>query len=203
MEPEVYTAEVSKMSRPIPGQSLTNDPENPAPYERPPEFTNVHDATMYLWDFVTEEATYTSFMTGISKGVPVMSIVQVVLFNEFQQGKWNPDLMMMLAEPLAYMLIALAERLDLDIIIDNDEEEGDVFGIDMEEKRLADMRESAKNSNLLPQGMITKEMASEMEALPKISLLEQPEAPVQEEAEQEAPALAPEQPSLMAQPEGQ
>jgi len=203
MEPEVYTAEVSKMSRPIPGQSLTNDPENPAPYDRPPEFTNVHDATMYLWDFVTEEATYTSFMTGISKGVPVMSIVQVVLFNEFQQGKWNPDLMMMLAEPLAYMLIALAERLDLDIIIDNDEEEGDVFGIDMEEKRLADMRKSAKNSNLLPQGMITKEMASEMEALPKISLLEQPEAPVQEEAEQEAPALAPEQPSLMAQPEGQ
>ena len=110
MEEEVYMEEVSKMNRPIPGQSLTTDPENPAPYERPPEFTNVHEASMYMWDFVTEDETYAALMTGISKGVPIMSIVQVLLFDQFQQGKFNPDLMMMLAEPLAYMLIALAER---------------------------------------------------------------------------------------------
>jgi len=29
---------------PIPGSSLTSDPDNPAPYERPPEYTNVHEA---------------------------------------------------------------------------------------------------------------------------------------------------------------
>lgn len=188
---QVYMQEMSKMDRPIPGQSLTTDPENPAPYERPPEFTNVHDATMYLWDYVTEEETYAALMTGISKGVPVMAITQVILFDHFQQGKWNPDLMLMLAEPLAYMLIALAERLDLDIEIDNEEEEGDIFGVDMEKATIEKLRESAKENGLLPQGFITKEMSSDMETLPPVSLLEKPEAP------------APEQPSLMAQPEGQ
>ena len=188
---QVYMQDMSKMDRPIPGQSLTTDPENPAPYERPPEFTNVHDATMYLWDYVTEEETYAALMTGISKGVPVMAITQVILFDHFQQGKWNPDLMLMLAEPLAYMLIALAERLDLDIEIDNEEEEGDIFGVDMEEATIEKLRESAKENGLLPQGFITKEMSSDMETLPPVSLLEKPEAP------------APEQPSLMAQPEGQ
>jgi len=191
MDENVYMSEVAKVNRPIPGQSLTSDPDNPAPYERSPQFTNVHEATMYLWDFVTEDSTYVALMTGISKGVPVMSITQVILFNEFQQGKWNPDLMLMLAEPLAYMLIALAERLDLDIKIDNDEEEGDIFGIEMEEKKLEQLRNSE-----IPQGFITKEMATEMKNLP--SLLE---PTVEEEVTEEE--KAPAQPSLMAQPEGQ
>lgn len=199
MEEEVYMQEVSKMNRPIPGQSLTTDPENPAPYERPPEFTNVHEATMYMWDFVTEDETYVALMTGISKGVPIMSIVQVLLFDQFQQGKFNPDLMMMLAEPLAYMLIALAERLDLDIKIDNDEEEGDVFGVDMEEASLQKLRDAATESGMLPQGFLTEEMTTDMTELPEVSLLEKPEAPLESPVEETAPA----QPSLMAQPEGQ
>lgn len=191
MDEELYNAERSKMGRSIPGQSLTNDPANPAPYEKAPEITNVHEGTEYLFDFITEETVYASLMTGISKGVPVMAIVQVILFNEFQKGKWNPDLMLMLAEPCAYILIALAERLDLDIIIDNDEEEGDVFGVDMEEKKLEQLRNS-----IIPQGFITEEMAGEMESLPTMGSLLEPQA---EEAAPEAPA----QPSLMAQPEGQ
>lgn len=191
MDEELYNAERSKMGRSIPGQSLTNDPANPAPYEKAPEITNVHEGTIYLWDFITEETVYASLMTGISKGVPVMAIVQVILFNEFQKGKWNPDLMLMLAEPCAYILIALAERLDLDIIIDNDEEEGDVFGVDMEEKKLEELRNS-----IIPQGFITEEMASEMESLPTMGSLLEPQV---EEATPEALA----QPSLMAQPEGQ
>ncbi len=191
MDEELYNAERSKMGRSIPGQSLTNDPANPAPYEKAPEITNVHEGTIYLWDFITEETVYASLMTGIDKGVPVMSIVQVILFNEFQKGKWNPDLMLMLAEPCAYILIALAERLDLDIIIDNDEEEGDVFGVDMEEKKLEQLRNS-----VIPQGFITEEMAGEMESLPTMGSLLEPQV---EEAAPEALA----QPSLMAQPEGQ
>jgi|TARA_R110002167_G_scaffold92340_2_gene248047 hypothetical protein len=201
MEEQVYMEEVSKMNRPIPGQSLTNDPENPAPFEKAPEYTNVHEATMYLWDTVTEEETYSALMSGVSKGVPIMNITQVILFGGFQKGRWNPDLMMMLIEPLAYMLIALAERLDLDIIIDSDddgEEEGTVFGVEMEESRLQQLRNTAQKSGMLPQGFITQEMTSDMESLPEVSLLEKP---MQEK--EEVPAPAPEQPSLMAQPEGQ
>ena len=107
----------------------------------------------------------------------------------------------MLAEPLAYMLIALAERLDLDIKIDGEddgEEEGTLFGVEMEKNRLQELRDTAQKTGMLPQGFITEEMTSDMESLPEVSLLEKP---VQKE--EEAPAPAPAQPSLMAQPEGQ
>ena len=196
MEEQVYMEEVSKMNRPIPGQSLTNDPENPAPFEKAPEYTNVHEATMYLWDTVTEEETYSALMSGVSKGVPIMNITQVILFGGFQKGRWNPDLMMMLIEPLAYMLIALAERLDLDIKIDNEEETGDIFGVEMEEGKLEELRNS-----MIPQGFISKEMATEMEGLPTMTSLLEPQA--EEVVEEEEEVVAPEQPSLMAQPEGQ
>ncbi len=192
MNKDVYLNEVSKMGRPIPGQSLTSDPENPAPYEQAPQFTNVHEATLFLWDFVTEPERYNALMSGVSKGVPIMNIVEVILFEQFQEGMFNPDLMLMLAEPLAYMLIALAERLDLDIKIDNEEEEGDIFGVEMEQERMQKIRESAQGDSLVPQGVLTEEMKAEMEGLPEISLLQRPE--------EEKPV--PEQPSLMAQPEG-
>jgi hypothetical protein len=205
MDEQVYMKEVSKMGRPIPGQSLTTNPENPAPYERPPEYTNVHEATMYLWDTVTEDETYVALMEGVSKGVPVMNIVEVMLFGGFNSGKWNPDLMMMLAEPLAYMIIALAERLDLDIRIDGEddgEDERSLFGVEVEEELL----EKLKNSQL-PQGFITEDMAQEMKSLPTVSSLLNPSSPeepqMQEAPEEPEMQKAPEQPSLMAQPEGQ
>ena len=33
---------VDPFSKPVPGQSLTNDPDNPYPWESPPEFVNVN-----------------------------------------------------------------------------------------------------------------------------------------------------------------
>ena len=140
MNEDIYLNEVAKMGRPIPGQSLTSDPDNPAPYEQAPKFTDVHEASMYLWDFITADERYANLMIGVSKGVPIMTLVEVILFEQFQDGMFNPDLMLMLAEPLAYMLIALAERLDLDIKIDNEEEEGDVFGLEMREGKINEQR---------------------------------------------------------------
>ena len=193
MDEQTYMAEMAKMDRPIPGQSLTNDPENPAPYEQPPKFTNVHEASDYMWDKVTSEEAYESLMTGLSKGVPVMPIVQVLLFDEFQKGTLNPDLMMMMIEPVAYMLIALAERLDIDVVIDNDDDdEEEVFGVKIKEDQLNQLIEAA-GPNKVPEGMISDEMKADMERLPTPSLLEQSQ-PTQEPVEQ---------PSLMAQPEGQ
>ena len=89
------------------------------------------------------------------------------------------------------MLIALAERLDLDIKIDNEEEEGDVFGANMQEDMMNKMRTVAQTGETT--GVITSDMKEKMQELPEISLLEKPQ-------EEEAPT--PENPSLMAQPTG-
>ena len=56
-----------------------------------------------------------------------MDIVQVLFFQGFQDGLFNPDMMLLVAEPLAYMIAALAERADVDFVIiaDDDEDEDD------------------------------------------------------------------------------
>lgn len=195
MDEQTYMDEMSKMDRPIPGQSLTNDPDNPAPYEQPPKFTNVHEATQFMWDKITDDALYESLMTGLSQGVAVLPVVQILLFDEFQKGTFNPDLMLMLIEPTAYMVIALAERLDIDIEIDGEEEEGEVFGVSMQEEKLNKLREAA-GPNKVPEGLLTPSQLNDMTELPELpSLLEAP-APV--------PSQEPtQQPSLMAPTEGQ
>ena len=204
---QTYEQEKSKMMRPIPGQSMTNDPANPDPYEQAPKFTNFHEASEYMWDSLTEEAEYAKYMTAISKGIPVMSIVQVILFNEFQQGTFNPDLMMMMIEPTAFMLIALAERLDLDIQItldDDEDEDEELFGVKVEEEKLEKLRNSIEGG--VPSGALTPQMENELNALPDITSLLSPQEPAEPVAVEEEVAEEPapqQQPSLMAPPEGQ
>jgi hypothetical protein len=201
---QTFEQEQSKMMRPIAGQSMTNDPANPDVYEQAPRFTNFHEASEYMWDSLTEESEYAKYMTGISKGVPIMSIVQVILFNEFQQGTFNPDLMMMMIEPTAFMLIALAERLDLDIKItldDDEDEEEELFGVKVEEDKLEKLRASVGGG--VPSGALTPEMEEELNALPDISSLLSPEQPQEVAAEEVAAPSTDQQPSLMAPPEGQ
>ena len=186
----------ANFSRPIPGQSLTSDPNNLAPYEQPPRYTTVEEASKYLWDYVTEDRRYATIMQGVSEGIPVMDYVRLILFKEFSEGSFNPDLMIMMAEPLAFMIIALAERLDLDIQITNEDdvdEDEEIFGIKVEEEKLNKLKESAQ-SNRIPAGFITEDMRKEMGNLPSLPSLLDVQEPVDVEAESDTVSI--EEPSL-------
>ena len=200
---EEYSKIQASGKRPIPGQSLANDPENPAPYEQAPKFTSVHAASEYLWESFIEPATYTSLMETVGSGVPIMDVVQIILFSEFQKGLWNPDLMIMLFEPATYMIMALAERQDLDMVIysgeDDDEMDNELaLGSFLTEEKLKRLKKS-KESGIVPAGILTSEMESTLETLPEIET----DAPVQpslmsapQEEEEEQPT------GLLARPTG-
>jgi len=116
----------TSFERRIPGQSLTNDPENPKAFEKPPQYTDRTEVLENYFEMLTEEETYLSIMDSLEEGVTVMEIVQVLIFQGFQDGLFNPDMMLMVAEPLAYMIAALAERADVDfVIMDDDDEDED------------------------------------------------------------------------------
>ena len=200
---EEYSKIQASGKRPIPGQSLANDPENPAPYEQAPKFTSVHAASEYLWESFIEPATYTSLMETVGSGVPIMDIVQIILFTDFERGLWNPDLMMMLFEPATYMIMALAERQDLDMVIYNGEDDDEMddelaLGSFLTEEKLKRLKKS-KESGIVPAGILTSEMESTLETLPEIET----DAPVQpslmsapQEEEEEQPT------GLLARPTG-
>tara|TARA_R100000808_G_scaffold7064_1_gene20763 strand:- start:4857 stop:5414 length:558 start_codon:yes stop_codon:yes gene_type:complete len=121
------------MEAPIPGQSLTSDPDNPAPYERPPEFTTKQDALESLFVTLTQEKAYASLLNSLQSGISIMDIVKIILMQGFEEGKWNPDMILILAEPLAYMIMALAERADVEFIIQEEDPDDDDYDPDEDE----------------------------------------------------------------------
>jgi|TARA_R110000744_G_scaffold136940_2_gene247258 hypothetical protein len=119
----VFMEKAGKMDRPLPGESLTNDPENPLPFEKAPEYTDLTTALEYYFATFTEEGTYDRLLELIASGTPLMDITQMILYQGFQEGLFNPDLMMMLAEPITYMLAAFAEQEQIEFIIQEDDED--------------------------------------------------------------------------------
>ena len=197
---EEYTKIQASGKRPIPGQSLTDDPENPAPYERAPTYTSVHAASEYLWESFIEPDTYVKLLKSVSQGVPLADIAQIILFKEFQPGSWNPDLMLMLFEPTVYMIMALAERLDLPMTIyegelDDEDEEEPILNTKIDEEIIRKLVKDGK-SGTIPEGVINAEMQKSLENLPEVNFKNPTEslmAPPSEEA-------MPQPQSLMAPP---
>ena len=107
---------------PLPGQSLTNSPDQPYPWEQPPEFTGAKQLTEQIFfDLLKPDNLET--VTGLmSEGTPVMDIAQMLLMTGFQKGKMNPDMMLMQLEPTAYMLLAIAEKAGINPVLTRDEE---------------------------------------------------------------------------------
>tara|TARA_R100001460_G_scaffold58905_1_gene98730 strand:+ start:497 stop:1090 length:594 start_codon:yes stop_codon:yes gene_type:complete len=113
--------------RPIPGQSLTNPPEQPYNWESPTEFTNPREAMLYVFETLTIPETIENTLLSLSNGVGVVDIASIVLYSGFLEGKWNPDLMTLLMEPTMYMIIALAEKAEVKYVLESgDTEQGDV-----------------------------------------------------------------------------
>tara|TARA_R100000152_G_C6781981_1_gene217857 strand:- start:3690 stop:4259 length:570 start_codon:yes stop_codon:yes gene_type:complete len=159
---------------PIPGQSLTADPSDPAPYERPPEFTNPHEAVRSIWSNLIEEDTYVDIIRLLDNKVPLLDLVKGMLFIGFQEGKWDSNLMMLLAEPLIYMLLALAERAgvepifedeDLEIAEDYEEETKNMtFAQRMESQKLKDVERDITN---IPEGVVPEEIMEDIQEIPQ------------------------------------
>ena len=104
---------VNPFNAPIPGESLTASPETPKAWERPPEYTNEDEAMMAVYMVLTEQDTLKQLIGIISEGVPLDEIAQVLLYKGYTEGKYTPDMMLMLAEPTIYLLIAIADYAEI------------------------------------------------------------------------------------------
>jgi len=98
----------------IPGQSLTNSPDQPYNWEKPTEYTSPREAMLYVFESLTVPETTTNVLLSLSNGVGIIDIASITLYAGFLEGKWNPDLMLLLMEPTMYMLMAIAEKADVE-----------------------------------------------------------------------------------------
>ena len=136
---------------PTAGQSLTNDPSNPYPWEKAPEMTSVKMATEKIFFDLLKEDNLTTVATLMSQKTPVADIANLLLTSGFQKGKWNPDMMLNLLEPTMYMLMAIAEKAGIDPVLTRDD--ANVIIEDDESESLQDLQNSKQQvRNVIPEG---------------------------------------------------
>lgn len=193
---EQYYDTIINGGRAIPGQSLTADPDSPAPYEQPPEYVTIHEASEWIFSQLIDEENYERLIQVLIDDMPVMDVAQVLLFKGFTAGKWTVDLMMLLAEPTAYIILALAERAGIDPTIFRGEGTEEVqeemfFGNSMKEEKLNNIKKFKELGIRLP--YLSVEEQDKIEELPTAE-----EMNIEEDAEEEeGPA------SLLAEPENE
>ena len=173
--------------RPIPGQSLTANPDEPRPFEGPPDFTNFKEALDYIASELLLEENYMPMMAAIADGVPITDLAMQIGYVGFREGKFNPDLMMMLIEPLMYLLMALAEKAGIEYRIDDeDDDEDDDSLFEEKAKNVAETVRQNVNTGKIPSGVLPTNIVEQIEEIqiPEQSLLSKSQEEPQPEIQQ-------------------
>ena len=166
--------QLAQFDSPIPGQSLTNDPDSPLPFERPPVHAELAPAIDALIVRLCDPEMFHPLINGLRGGISVGEMSEQILYTGYRQGQWNMDLMFLLVEPLMYILIALADIVGFEPLIDDDDSsfsEDEVSNldkiIDMAKEKIVPSRipidikskveELAKDIEPSPQSLLSKE----------------------------------------------
>ena len=161
---------IASAGKPIPGQSLTADPDQSRPFEGQPEFTVFKEALDYIASELLEPEAYLNIVVALGDGIPVTDMAMQIGYVGFREGKWNPDLMLLLIEPLMYLLMALCEKAGVEYRIDSeDDDEDDALDGSLVEQKAKNIAEAAKSkikkSAGIPAGIIPIDIQEKIEEL--------------------------------------
>lgn len=174
----------SRLDRPIPGEGLTSDPKSPWPWEKPPAYVSVMKASEHIFEKLTDEELHTVVLDAMEDDIPVMDITRFILFQGFTEGLWNADLLLLLIEPTAYMLVALAERALIEPVVYKEEDQDELIdraNIATNEEMVDGFKQYSETKEI-PKGVLSAEITNRIEELPegRTSLLDKLDRPRQE-----------------------
>ena len=104
LRPNDKNAEI--FNRAIPGMSLTTEPGN-RPWENPPMYSTVAEATEYYTERLTEKAVSSAIAEALDKGIPVNSATQLITTSSVMNGVHSIDVGILVA-PVVRELVMLA-----------------------------------------------------------------------------------------------
>lgn len=105
----------------IPGQSLTNSPDQPYPWEQAVEFANPRDAIDAILTQLLQPEAVKEIITGLSNGASVGDLAMAITYAKFTEGKISPDTMLLVMEPIMYLIMSIGEEANIQYNIDNDD----------------------------------------------------------------------------------
>jgi len=77
-------------NRPIPGQSLTDEPKN-YPWERPPEITNPNEVIRYHLDRISDPEVIDNVFFALDMGIPVKILTDSMMTGAVGKGVHSID----------------------------------------------------------------------------------------------------------------
>lgn len=101
------------LNGPIPGENFTSDVKN-YPWHRPPQFTELDEAVEYVVGVITEEKGAMSIISMLEMEFDVATIVDIIITKGISKGKWSVDLGLILAGPIAHIIILMAKEYEVD-----------------------------------------------------------------------------------------
>lgn len=142
-------------------------------------------------------------MSLVGKGVAIEDITTTYLLSGFSEGLWNADLLILLMESVAFMIMGLAEKVGLDYKLYEGEEEDDELEEINEDYEDEERKTSLDKSievlrNRLKLNPENKEIEQKIEEVPEEKITKVKSLLEQSEEQTEAQPV-PEQPtSLLA-----
>ena len=94
---------------PTPGQSLTDIPKN-YPWEHAPQFSTVEDASMKVWEALHNDDTMDKILVLLDAGLTIEEITKVIVFSGFVEGKFTPDVGLLLTPIIGDMILAIGKK---------------------------------------------------------------------------------------------
>lgn len=106
---------------PIPGENFTSDTKN-YPWHRPPEYTDLDDAIDFTIKRFTKESNAFGLITMLEMGLDVATITRTYVISGIGAGRWTPDFAILLAGPVARIIMTMAKlyKVDYDLGLDED-----------------------------------------------------------------------------------
>ena len=161
-------ANLKAQGSPIPGQSLVNSPDTPYPWETPADISNPREALENVVEDITQPEAIKNIIRALAEGMPVGDIAMAVLYTKFVDGIISVDTLMLLAEPVMYVIMAIGEEANIKYNIEsNDLDEFDEEDTILEEQKLEEQLNPVEkikqetlskpiNENSVPQNLLDK-----------------------------------------------
>ena len=150
-------ASISNNGAALPGQSLTSDPEQPSPWEKPATFSNPREALDSIVEELLQPEAMKNIVGALVKGAAVADLSLAVLYAKFTQGDINPDTLLLLVEPVMYIMMSVGEEANIKYNIEgNDLYEFDEDSQEEETRKLNEFKNSFTN---IKKDTVAKELA--------------------------------------------
>ncbi len=98
---------------PIPGENFTSDTKN-YPWHRPPQFDELDDAIEFAAEKILDPDNAHGLLMMMQMGADIVTLVDTFLTAGIGAGKWTPDFAILMAGPLAHIMLHLGKGAGLD-----------------------------------------------------------------------------------------